>query len=66
MRGNLPLQLWLGYPGSNQDKDDQNVLCYHYTIAQSSCKSYPKVTFATAKVQLFLEKPQPNRKYFHN
>ena len=24
----------LGYPDSNQEKQDQNLLCYHYTIAQ--------------------------------
>ena len=26
----------LSYPDSNQDKDDQNVLCCHYTIRQYS------------------------------
>ena len=26
---------WLGYPDSNQEKQDQNLLCYHYTIAQT-------------------------------
>ena len=24
----------LGYPDSNQEKQDQNLLCYHYTISQ--------------------------------
>ena len=24
----------LGYSDSNQEKQDQNLLCYHYTIAQ--------------------------------
>ncbi len=28
------LQFQLGYPDSNQKKQDQNLLCYHYTIAQ--------------------------------
>ena len=26
--------LWLGYPDSNQERQDQNLQCYHYTIAQ--------------------------------
>ena len=26
---------WLGYPDSNQEKQDQNLLCYHYTIVQN-------------------------------
>ena len=26
----------LGYPDSNQEKQDQNLLCYHYTISQFS------------------------------
>ncbi len=26
--------LLLGYPDSNQEKQDQNLLCYHYTISQ--------------------------------
>ena len=25
----------LSYPDSNQDKQNQNLLCYHYTIRQS-------------------------------
>ena len=27
---------WLGYPDSNQEKQNQNLLCYHYTISQSA------------------------------
>ncbi len=27
----------LGYPDSNQERQDQNLQCYHYTIAQSVC-----------------------------
>ena len=27
--------LALGYPDSNQEKQNQNLLCYHYTISQS-------------------------------
>ena len=26
----------LGYSDSNQEKQDQNLLCYHYTIAQTN------------------------------
>ena len=26
--------LWLGYPDSNQERQDQNLQCYHYTIPQ--------------------------------
>ena len=29
------VHFWLGYPDSNQEKQDQNLLCYHYTIAQT-------------------------------
>ena len=38
------LVLLLGYPDSNQERQDQNLQCYHYTIAQS---------FSGAKVLLF-------------
>ena len=31
----IPLFL-LGYSDSNQEKQDQNLLCYHYTIAQTN------------------------------
>ena len=31
----------LSYPDSNQEKQDQNLLCYHYTIAQ--CPTEPSV-----------------------
>lgn len=27
----------LGYPDSNQERQDQNLQCYHYTIAQYIC-----------------------------
>ena len=27
-------RLLLGYPDSNQERQDQNLQCYHYTIAQ--------------------------------
>ena len=28
---------WLDYQDSNLDKQNQNLLCYHYTIVQSLC-----------------------------
>ena len=31
----------MSYPDSNQEKQDQNLLCYHYTIAQ--CPTEPPV-----------------------
>ena len=34
--------LLLSYPDSNQDKQNQNLLCYHYTIGQSSLCSLLK------------------------
>ncbi len=30
---------WLGYPDSNQERQDQNLQCYHYTISQSLCSA---------------------------
>ena len=32
----------LSYPDSNQDKQNQNLLCYHYTIGQSLLRSLVK------------------------
>ena len=39
MTGRCPKKL--GYSDSNQEKQDQNLLCYHYTIAQKN-KLYMK------------------------
>lgn len=39
------ISLLLGYLDSNQEKQDQNLLCYHYTIAH--------YLFPIAKVLLF-------------
>ena len=42
----------LSYLDSNQDKQNQNLLCYHYTIGQSSCcASFRK---SGAKIEIFL------------
>ena len=30
----------LGYPDSNQERQDQNLQCYHYTIPQSRVQRY--------------------------
>ena len=30
----MRLLIMLGYPDSNQERQDQNLQCYHYTIAQ--------------------------------
>ena len=36
MPPNLLIYVWkLGYPDSNQERQDQNLQCYHYTIPQS-------------------------------
>ena len=32
----------LSYLDSNQDKQNQNLLCYHYTIGQSSVPPFGK------------------------
>ena len=42
------LSFLLGYPDSNQERQDQNLQCYHYTIAQSAMR-YSLI--ASAKVQ---------------
>ena len=41
---------WLGYPDSNQERQDQNLQCYHYTIPHSLVAN---LKFAPAKVVLF-------------
>ena len=48
---NKPLKTELSYLDSNQDKQNQNLLCYHYTIGQSSCASFRK---SAAKIEVFL------------
>ena len=47
--------LSLGYPDSNQERQDQNLQCYHYTIAQSTLFCAPRFRFAGAKVGSFCE-----------
>ena len=38
----MKLTFLLSYPDSNQDKQNQNLLCYHYTIGQSLLYSLVK------------------------
>ena len=42
--------LSLGYPDSNQERQDQNLQCYHYTIAQSFSGAKVLLFFITASV----------------
>ena len=44
--------LWLFNQDSNLDKQDQNLLCYHYTIEQS-LSQHPATTDTSAKIQPF-------------
>ena len=49
---------FVGIPDSNQEKQDQNLLCYHYTISQgylSHSEQVPLVLNCGAKVLLFYE-----------
>ena len=46
-RFRLCYSLELGYPDSNQKRQDQNLQCYHYTI--------PQCFLTPAKVKLFFE-----------
>ena len=46
----------LGYPDSNQERQDQNLQCYHYTIAQSIVANS---SFAHAKVCCFSGTTKP-------
>ena len=36
-RGANASPILLGYPDSNQERQDQNLQCYHYTIAPVHC-----------------------------
>lgn len=43
----------LFYLDSNQDKQDQNLLCYHYTIEQFQLSLSTLLLLASAKVHTF-------------
>lgn len=42
----------LGYPDSNQERQDQNLQCYHYTISQTFIELVPN---SNAKVIALFE-----------
>ena len=46
------LTLRLDYQDSNLEKQDQNLLCYHYTIVQSIIRT-TRSDFDDAKIRLF-------------
>lgn len=51
------LFILLGYPDSNQERQDQNLQCYHYTIAQSISGAKVHLFFFPANVfAFFLQK----------
>ncbi len=43
----------LGYPDSNQERQDQNLQCYHYTIAQNVMLNHNLRVISCAKVASF-------------
>ena len=58
----------LGYPDSNQEKQDQNLLCYHYTISQnylSNSQQAPLVLNCDAKVRRFFHTAKLFSIFFH-
>ena len=48
----MRVSLLLSYQDSNLDKQNQNLMCYHYTIGQSALSK------KCAKVRLFLTWPK--------
>ena len=57
----------LGYPDSNQERQDQNLQCYHYTIAQSfalflkSDAKVRQVTESAKQIACFFQKNYGSR-----
>ena len=51
----------LDYQDSNLDKQNQNLLCYHYTIVQSS---YRFLLESGAKISIYLETTKFISNYF--
>ena len=52
----IQMKWWLSYPDSNQNKQNQNLLCYHYTIGQSaSTKAHLALLEDVAKLVNYLE-----------
>ena len=65
----LTRYFWLGYPDSNQEKQDQNLLCYHYTISQDfliCSEQAPLIQNCGAKVRLFHESAKVFGFFFDN
>lgn len=56
MRQNNLSHFQLDYQDSNLEKQDQNLLCYHYTIVQSFNRTTRSV-FDDAKILLFPHSP---------
>ena len=44
----------LGYSDSNQEKQDQNLLCYHYTIAQNLLFCQPHLILTVQRYNFFI------------
>ena len=55
--------LVLDYQDSNLEKQDQNLLCYHYTIVQSFNRTTRSV-FDDAKIRLFHDTPNIFKTFF--
>ena len=61
-QNNLP-HFQLDYQDSNLEKQDQNLLCYHYTIVQSFNRTTRSV-FDDAKILLFQHTPNFSLLFF--
>ena len=57
------MRFQLDYQDSNLEKQDQNLLCYHYTIVQSFNRTTRSV-FDDAKILLFYYTPNFSRLFF--
>lgn len=55
----------LFYQDSNLDKQDQNLLCYHYTIEQCCTLYNHNFLVCAAKVDIFAESPNKNPIFLH-
>ena len=56
----------LGYPDSNQERQDQNLQCYHYTISQCCFAMFETVVpcLRVQRYKLFLNPARKSRKIF--
>ena len=54
----------LGYPDSNQERQDQNLQCYHYTIPQShSCEL--QISHLRVQRYIFFWNRQKKKEFFY-